>query len=211
MQYTHITRKRGIYNTNTHTRHCPHWLISVQIEKREEYGNFSKATNAPPDTFWQHSVYVRVCERAWFWLEWPQPSHPFLTTVTPFHFTNLGLSLQQGVRFDPDMPQTIRLEFAKSNTKVSKPKQPAAAAATSHPALMHPLTGRKYAPPLEHMLMIIRFSLSLSFLFSMSFTLLLSFFLFSLALTLSLYLTFFFSVLPTKNNVRNEDSLWRIE
>ncbi|XP_053988844.1 uncharacterized protein LOC128881617 isoform X2 [Hylaeus volcanicus] len=58
----------------------------------------------------------------------------------------------QGVRFDPDMPQTIRLEFAKSNTKVSKPKQPAAAAATSHPALMHPLTGRKYAPPLVHLL-----------------------------------------------------------
>jgi len=50
------------------------------------------------------------------------------------------------------MPQTIRLEFAKSNTKVSKPKQPAAAAATSHPALMHPLTGRKYAPPLVHLL-----------------------------------------------------------
>ncbi|XP_071788322.1 uncharacterized protein [Asterias amurensis] len=28
-----------------------------------------------------------------------------------------------GVRFDPDQPQTIRLEFAKSNTKVTKPKQ----------------------------------------------------------------------------------------
>ncbi|KAL2721869.1 protein couch potato-like isoform X2 [Vespula maculifrons] len=54
--------------------------------------------------------------------------------------------LQQGVRFDPDMPQTIRLEFAKSNTKVSKPKQPAAAAATSHPALMHPLTGHIGSP-----------------------------------------------------------------
>ncbi|KAM7249485.1 hypothetical protein ACFE04_000076 [Oxalis oulophora] len=27
---------------------------------------------------------------------------------------------QQGVRFDPDMPQTIRLEFAKSNTKGKK-------------------------------------------------------------------------------------------
>nr|CAD7425524.1 unnamed protein product [Timema monikensis] len=49
--------------------------------------------------------------------------------------------LQQGVRFDPDMPQTIRLEFAKSNTKVSKPKQQAANAATTHPTLMHPLTG----------------------------------------------------------------------
>jgi hypothetical protein len=54
--------------------------------------------------------------------------------------------LQQGVKFDPDMPQTIRLEFAKSNTKVSKPKQPAAAAATSHPALMHPLTGHLGSP-----------------------------------------------------------------
>jgi RNA recognition motif-containing protein len=47
----------------------------------------------------------------------------------------------QGVRFDPDMPQTIRLEFAKSNTKVSKPKQQAANAANTHPTLMHPLTG----------------------------------------------------------------------
>lgn len=45
--------------------------------------------------------------------------------------------LQQGVRFDPDMPQTIRLEFAKSNTKVSKPKQQAANAANTHPTLMH--------------------------------------------------------------------------
>lgn len=53
--------------------------------------------------------------------------------------------MQQGVRFDPDMPQTIRLEFAKSNTKVSKPKpQPSAATTATHPALMHPLTGRKY-------------------------------------------------------------------
>ncbi|KAF0292455.1 Protein couch potato [Amphibalanus amphitrite] len=43
----------------------------------------------------------------------------------------------QGARFDPDLPQTIRLEFAKSNTKVSKPKQQVSAAAP-HPALMHP-------------------------------------------------------------------------
>ncbi|KAK7792621.1 hypothetical protein R5R35_013453 [Gryllus longicercus] len=53
----------------------------------------------------------------------------------------------QGVRFDPDMPQTIRLEFAKSNTKVSKPKQQAGATAgSSHPTLMHPLTGQLGAP-----------------------------------------------------------------
>jgi len=79
--------------------------------------------------------------------------------------------LQQGVRFDPDLPQTIRLEFAKSNTKVNKPKGvPAIIAAcgaanivgngggaaqanlaqggptvATHPHLaMHPLSGRKY-------------------------------------------------------------------
>ncbi|XP_066248568.1 uncharacterized protein cpo [Euwallacea similis] len=54
--------------------------------------------------------------------------------------------LQQGVRFDPDMPQTIRLEFAKSNTKVSKPKQQAANSANTHPTLMHPLTGHLGTP-----------------------------------------------------------------
>lgn len=41
------------------------------------------------------------------------------------------------------MPQTIRLEFAKSNTKVSKPK-PTTNLNNTHPTLMHPLTGRKY-------------------------------------------------------------------
>lgn len=44
--------------------------------------------------------------------------------------------LQSGVRFDPDLPQTIRLEFARSNTKVSKPKQKASPPApVSHPSL----------------------------------------------------------------------------
>uniref|UniRef100_A0A2R5LBK5 Putative rna recognition motif in cell wall integrity protein scw1 n=1 Tax=Ornithodoros turicata TaxID=34597 RepID=A0A2R5LBK5_9ACAR len=50
--------------------------------------------------------------------------------------------LQQGVRFDPDLPQTIRLEFAKSNTKVSKPKQQSPPAAATHPTLLHPITGQ---------------------------------------------------------------------
>ncbi|XP_074594721.1 RNA-binding protein isoform X2 [Brevipalpus obovatus] len=51
--------------------------------------------------------------------------------------------LQSGVRFDPDLPQTIRLEFARSNTKVSKPKQQSSPPApVNHQALaVHPLTG----------------------------------------------------------------------
>lgn len=53
---------------------------------------------------------------------------------------------QQGVRFDPEVPQTIRLEFAKSNTKVSKPKQQNTSPTThhQHSIPVHPLTGRKY-------------------------------------------------------------------
>ncbi|XP_064645689.1 protein couch potato-like isoform X1 [Lineus longissimus] len=39
----------------------------------------------------------------------------------------------QGVRFDPDLPQTLRLEFAKSNTKVTKPKQQSPQPAATHP------------------------------------------------------------------------------
>ena len=52
----------------------------------------------------------------------------------------------QGVRFDPDLPQTLRLEFAKSNTKVTKPKQQSPQPAATHPTLVHPITGRKYPP-----------------------------------------------------------------
>ncbi|ESO90845.1 hypothetical protein LOTGIDRAFT_122701, partial [Lottia gigantea] len=48
----------------------------------------------------------------------------------------------QGVRFDPDLPQTLRLEFAKSNTKVTKPKQQSPQPAATHPTIIHPLTGQ---------------------------------------------------------------------
>jgi len=51
--------------------------------------------------------------------------------------------LFQGVQFDPDLPQTIRLEFAKSNTKASKPKQQSPPSAAPHPTIIHTLSGRK--------------------------------------------------------------------
>eukprot|EP00057_Strongylocentrotus_purpuratus_P012808 XP_011667282.1 PREDICTED: protein couch potato-like [Strongylocentrotus purpuratus] len=47
----------------------------------------------------------------------------------------------QGVRFDPELPQTIRLEFAKSNTKVTKPKQTSPLPAIN-PVVGPPLTPR---------------------------------------------------------------------
>merc|ERR1739848_725492 len=58
--------------------------------------------------------------------------------------------LQQGVRFDPDLPQTIRLEFAKSNTKVSKPKQMVNPNAVTQQPIVHPLTGQALSPAFIH-------------------------------------------------------------
>jgi len=63
------------------------------------------------------------------------------------------LTRRQGMRFDPDLPQTLRLEFAKTNTKVVKPKQQlaqlavaaAAAAAAGHAQYVQPIAaGRKH-------------------------------------------------------------------
>lgn len=101
----------------------------------------------------------------------------FVTFSTRAGAESAKADLQQGVRFDPDLPQTIRLEFAKSNTKVSKPKSQtsppvgstaggglganhnhhhtnnsnshhATAAAALTAAGLHPaLTGRKYFTP----------------------------------------------------------------
>ena len=46
-------------------------------------------------------------------------------TVSILCWLNLKRNFScQGVRFDPDLPATLRLEFAKSNTKVQKPKHP---------------------------------------------------------------------------------------
>ncbi|GAB6019127.1 hypothetical protein CHUAL_000745 [Chamberlinius hualienensis] len=67
----------------------------------------------------------------------------FVTFTTRAGAEAAKQDLQQGVRFDPDMPQTIRLEFAKSNTKVSKPKQQSPPAAATHPTLVHPFTGQE--------------------------------------------------------------------
>lgn len=52
----------------------------------------------------------------------------------------------QGVRFDPDLPQPIRLEFAKSNTKVSKPKQHQ----QQHQQSTSPITAQQLQHHLNH-------------------------------------------------------------
>jgi RNA recognition motif-containing protein len=61
-------------------------------------------------------------------------------TFTTHQDANEARRKLQGVRFDPELSQTIRLELAKSNTKVSKPKQP------SPPAFSQGLSGGVVTP-----------------------------------------------------------------
>lgn len=49
-------------------------------------------------------------------------------------------SLLQGIRFDPESPQTLRLEFAKANTKMAKSKL----MATPNPTNIHPALGAHF-------------------------------------------------------------------
>ncbi|MEJ1285474.1 ornithine decarboxylase antizyme 2 [Cricetulus griseus] len=49
----------------------------------------------------------------------------------------IKLTSRQGIRFDPDNPQTLRLEFAKANTKMAKSKL----IATPNPTNVHPALG----------------------------------------------------------------------
>lgn len=59
----------------------------------------------------------------------PSPSIPFLLRLSP-----------QGIRFDPESPQTLRLEFAKANTKMAKSKL----MATPNPTNIHPALGAHF-------------------------------------------------------------------
>ncbi|KAL0155280.1 hypothetical protein M9458_049543, partial [Cirrhinus mrigala] len=45
-----------------------------------------------------------------------------------------------GIRFDPESPQTLRLEFAKANTKMAKSKL----MATPNPSNLHPALGAHF-------------------------------------------------------------------
>lgn len=58
------------------------------------------------------------------------PPIPFLLRLFP----------PQGIRFDPESPQTLRLEFAKANTKMAKSKL----MATPNPTNIHPALGAHF-------------------------------------------------------------------
>lgn len=58
------------------------------------------------------------------------------SSVAPGHSVRPLFPIQ-GVRFDPENPHTLRLEFAKANTKMAKSKL----LATPNPSSIHPALG----------------------------------------------------------------------
>lgn len=64
----------------------------------------------------------------------------FRKWVAMFVFIVRLLFLLQGIRFDPENPQTLRLEFAKANTKMAKSKL----MATPNPTNIHPALGAHF-------------------------------------------------------------------
>lgn len=65
-------------------------------------------------------------------------SAPLRCPTLPY-LLSLHLS-SQGIRFDPESPQTLRLEFAKANTKMAKSKL----MATPNPTNIHPALGAHF-------------------------------------------------------------------
>lgn len=61
-------------------------------------------------------------------------SHLLYNTVSPSRLSS------QGIRFDPECPQTLRLEFAKANTKMAKSKL----MGTPNPTNIHPALGAHF-------------------------------------------------------------------
>lgn len=68
----------------------------------------------------------------------PINSAPLRCPTLPY-LLSLHLS-SQGIRFDPESPQTLRLEFAKANTKMAKSKL----MATPNPTNIHPALGAHF-------------------------------------------------------------------
>lgn len=59
------------------------------------------------------------------------PPVGFVTFATR-HDAEEALNNLQGIRFDPELAQTLRLEFARSNTKVTRPKHAASSSPTAN-------------------------------------------------------------------------------
>lgn len=78
-------------------------------------------------------------EAVWdYWATAPKTQPTSLTILCPP--PPLLRLFPQGIRFDPESPQTLRLEFAKANTKMAKSKL----MATPNPTNIHPALGAHF-------------------------------------------------------------------
>ena len=95
------------------------------------------------DTCWvlKHVLQER---RPWDQCAVAPPFSPSNSAHLPYYTVSPSSSpppsLPQGIRFDPESPQTLRLEFAKANTKMAKNKL----MATPNPTNIHPALGAHF-------------------------------------------------------------------
>ncbi|XP_078286223.1 LOW QUALITY PROTEIN: RNA-binding protein with multiple splicing 2-like [Rhinoraja longicauda] len=71
---------------------------------------------------------------------WPYNSPVGFVTFDSRAGAETAKNALNGIRFDPENPQTLRLEFAKANTKMAKSKL----MATPNPTNMHPALGAHF-------------------------------------------------------------------
>ncbi|XP_032870637.1 RNA-binding protein with multiple splicing 2 isoform X1 [Amblyraja radiata] len=71
---------------------------------------------------------------------WPYNSPVGFVTFDSRAGAETAKNALNGIRFDPENPQTLRLEFAKANTKMAKSKL----MATPNPSNMHPALGAHF-------------------------------------------------------------------
>ena len=125
-----------------HNRHFRIWKFAVFSWSVRLMISYFLPLHCPKMFLWLHSLSPPLLQILLLSLN----SLKTIETFIACHPSVFGqMSSQQGVRFDPDLPQTIRLEFAKSNTKVSKPKQQNSPPNSHHQHMpVHPLTGREF-------------------------------------------------------------------
>lgn len=123
------------------------WLEGVDlpdfVTRRKGWRRVWNISGVDPPSFKVrvHPEYCNVRKKESVWDRWAAApfSFSFNSAHLPYDVLLLRLS-PQGIRFDPESPQTLRLEFAKANTKMAKSKL----MATPNPTNIHPALGAHF-------------------------------------------------------------------
>ncbi|XP_019896053.1 RNA-binding protein with multiple splicing 2a isoform X1 [Esox lucius] len=110
--------------------------LPVDIKPRELYLLFRPFKGYEGSLIKLTSKQVRLCP----YLRYEQSKPVGFVTFDNRTGAEAAKNALNGIRFDPESPQTLRLEFAKANTKMAKSKL----MATPNPTNIHPALGAHF-------------------------------------------------------------------